>query len=161
MLRYRSATFLIRLYCPEVMVSVPAMIEVESGGDYRDITPVQAQVAEPDPKPAAAKKPAAKPKADANPAPAAKDVQEAEVVEEEVVEGAAPQPAAETENAQVDERFENTYRMIKNDFELCTADTIDEVLTLYESHFSEMESAAPELHKIIMAEVADIKASAG
>lgn len=37
MLRYRSATFLIRLYCPEVMVGVPSAIEHELG--MRDVTP--------------------------------------------------------------------------------------------------------------------------
>lgn len=39
MLRYRSATFLIRLYCPEVMVGVPAAIEVELG--MKDVTPTE------------------------------------------------------------------------------------------------------------------------
>ena len=38
MFRYRGATFLIRLYCPEVRVGVPSTVELE-GGDYRDITP--------------------------------------------------------------------------------------------------------------------------
>lgn len=38
MLRYRSATFLIRLYCPEVMVGVPATIELEAN-TMKDITP--------------------------------------------------------------------------------------------------------------------------
>ena len=37
MLRYRSATFLIRLYCPEVMVGVPSQVEIELG--MKDITP--------------------------------------------------------------------------------------------------------------------------
>ena len=37
MLRYRSATFLIRLYCPEVMVGVPAAIENELS--MKDVTP--------------------------------------------------------------------------------------------------------------------------
>lgn len=37
MLRYRSATFLIRLYCPEVMVGVPAAVEHELG--MRDVSP--------------------------------------------------------------------------------------------------------------------------
>ncbi|MFE3839196.1 hypothetical protein [Pseudogemmobacter sonorensis] len=37
MLRYRSAAFLIRLYCPEVMVGVPSVIELEM--EARDITP--------------------------------------------------------------------------------------------------------------------------
>lgn len=40
MLRYRSATFLIRLYCPEVMVGVPAAIEHEA--PMRDVTPQEA-----------------------------------------------------------------------------------------------------------------------
>lgn len=37
MLRYRSATFMIRLYCPEVMIGVPSTIELELG--MRDVTP--------------------------------------------------------------------------------------------------------------------------
>lgn len=37
MLRYRSAAFLIRLYCPEVMVGVPAAVEVEL--EAKDVTP--------------------------------------------------------------------------------------------------------------------------
>lgn len=37
MLRYRSAAFLIRLYCPEVMVGVPSAIEIEM--EAKDITP--------------------------------------------------------------------------------------------------------------------------
>lgn len=37
MLRYRSAAFLIRLYCPEVMIGIPMETEVEM--PMRDITP--------------------------------------------------------------------------------------------------------------------------
>lgn len=37
MLRYRSAAFLIRLYCPEVMIGVPAQVELEL--EARDVTP--------------------------------------------------------------------------------------------------------------------------
>lgn len=40
MLRYRSATFLIRLYCPEVMVGVPSQVEVEL--EMKDVTPEEA-----------------------------------------------------------------------------------------------------------------------
>jgi hypothetical protein len=40
MFRYRTAAFLIRLYCPEVMIGLPAQIEQElQTGDMRDITP--------------------------------------------------------------------------------------------------------------------------
>ena len=57
MLRYRSAVFLIRLYCPEVMVGVPAQIENElvSEPEMRDVTPMRHE--RPDAK--AVKKPAA------------------------------------------------------------------------------------------------------
>ncbi len=150
---------------PAAMVGVPAMIEVESGNDYRDITPVQARVAETEPKPAAAKKPAAKPKADAKPTPAAEDVQEAEVVEEEVVEDAtedeAPQPATETENTPDPSQFDALYDMIRGDLMQCGAGDVDEVINLYGDQVSQMEAAAPELHKKLMAEVAAIKAPAG
>ena len=37
MLRYRSAAFLIRLYCPEVMIGLPASAEIEDG--MRDVSP--------------------------------------------------------------------------------------------------------------------------
>jgi hypothetical protein len=42
MLRYRSAAFLIRLYAPEVMIGVPAQIELELDRDYKDVTPQEA-----------------------------------------------------------------------------------------------------------------------
>lgn len=38
MLRYRSATMLIRLYCPEVMVGVPSVVELDDS-QFRDVTP--------------------------------------------------------------------------------------------------------------------------
>ena len=41
MLRYRSAAALIRMYCPEVMIGIPAGIEVET--EMRDVTPSRAQ----------------------------------------------------------------------------------------------------------------------
>lgn len=37
MFRYRSAAFLIRFYCPEVMVGIPSQVEVEL--EARDVTP--------------------------------------------------------------------------------------------------------------------------
>lgn len=37
MLRYRSAAFLIRLYCPEVMIGIPAQVELEM--EVKDVTP--------------------------------------------------------------------------------------------------------------------------
>lgn len=42
MLRYRSAAFLIRLYCPEVMIGIPAAVEVEMSS-MRDVTPADGE----------------------------------------------------------------------------------------------------------------------
>lgn len=39
MLRYRSATALIRAYCPEVMIGMPPVNEVEDEAAMRDVTP--------------------------------------------------------------------------------------------------------------------------
>lgn len=44
MLRYRSAAALIRMYCPEVMIGIPAGIEVET--EMRDVTPSHAREVE-------------------------------------------------------------------------------------------------------------------
>jgi hypothetical protein len=49
MLRYRSATMLIRFYCPEVMLGIPAADEIEdqvAAGTMRDITPARGVPAE-------------------------------------------------------------------------------------------------------------------
>lgn len=59
MLRYRSATFLIRLYCPEVMIGVPAQVEVEmemkdvTPSDFADTVKTKAENSKPKPKPTA------------------------------------------------------------------------------------------------------------
>lgn len=45
MLRYRSAAFLIRLYCPEVMIGVPMQVENELA-TMRDISPDDAPIVE-------------------------------------------------------------------------------------------------------------------
>lgn len=72
MLRYRSATALIRAYCPEVMIGLPPANEVEDEQAMRDVTP-----AYPDPEPEQKIK---------TPVP---EVEDAETVEDE-----APKPSA-------------------------------------------------------------------
>jgi hypothetical protein len=46
MLRWRSATWLIRLYCPEVMMGMPTADELGGGGDFIDVTPPRPVLAE-------------------------------------------------------------------------------------------------------------------
>ena len=43
MLRYRSATMLIRLYCPEVMIGMPPTIELDDETGFKDVTPTETQ----------------------------------------------------------------------------------------------------------------------
>jgi hypothetical protein len=93
MLRWRSATMLIRLFCPEVMLGIPAADELEDvqAGQMRDVTParptrastrriMEAEAGDPTPAAAtveAAPEPAQE--AEAEPQPAIEDVsQEAE-----------------------------------------------------------------------------------
>lgn len=84
MLRYRTATALIRLYCPEVMVGVPPANELEdqqAAETMRDVTPK--------PPAAATVKPAAAPKPKPEPV-----VEEAEVVGPAGPSGPVAEPAA-------------------------------------------------------------------
>ncbi|MEM7045961.1 MAG: recombinase RecT, partial [Pseudomonadota bacterium] len=80
MLRYRSVTFLVRLYCPEVLLGLPTSDEVEDiNYAVRDITPGPEEAA---------------PVADA----ALDPVEEAEIIEQPTQRGkkASPGPAAES-----------------------------------------------------------------
>jgi len=121
MLRYRSAAFLIRLYCPEVMIGVPAQVELEL--EARDVTPTGgADVVEANEEaPIEAK---AEPVEDTAKAKTATDAAEAKAREQAKPNAAAAQAeeeakaAAATQNAKTDtpapdrERFENLYEMI-------------------------------------------------
>ena len=139
MLRYRSAAALIRLYCPEVMVGVPAQIEIETGSEMRDITPQGfSQAAQ---KEAAAEAPV-----------------EAEIVEED----AKPADAAELEGAreakaeEVDpEQFRGMLNMIIND--LNDAPSVDSVLDFYGQQVDELKAKAPTLHNELQAEIAKFR----
>lgn len=98
MLRYRSATALIRLYCPEVMVGIPPGVELEDEVGMRDVTPKGDLFGDPAPAkvaaPKKAEKPAAAPveqKPAAPTAPAAKVESEAE---QKPAGPASPAPAA-------------------------------------------------------------------
>lgn len=93
MLRYRSAAFLIRLYCPEVMIGIPAAVEVEMSS-MRDVTPSdgeEAAAATAEPTEAPKRRAAARPAA-----PATNDKPtepEAEIVEAEVQAETEEKPA--------------------------------------------------------------------
>ena len=146
MLRYRSATFLIRLYCPEVMVGVPAQIEVELGGEMRDVTPREFSHAEP-----------AEDDTDTN---ADADIIDADADVTDQSDDAADAAADTNEEdpkqsdagAMPDvEKFRGLLEMIKRD--LMDAPSVDDVLELYAAQIDQMKSNAPDLHKELLAEV--------
>lgn len=149
MLRYRSATFLIRLYCPEVMVGVPAQIEVELGNEMRDVTPREFSHAQP----ASAQAESSEPDeaeivtvADdgKSPDPVVDNVEPDEEKSDPVDEkpkGHAPDP----------EQFRALLDMIKRD--LLDAPSVDDVLELYATQIEQMKDSVPDLHKELMEEI--------
>jgi len=130
MLRYRSATFLIRLYCPEVMVGVPAQVEVEL--DMKDVTPADAldkyQTRQP-----------------AEPVAEAEVVPETEEEQQETAAETAPDP----------EQFQKLVDMIAND--LIDSSDLEGVLELYQDQIEKMEAAAPEAHMRLLETVAEFR----
>lgn len=166
MLRYRSAAFLIRLYCPEVMIGVPSAIEMEL--EARDVTPdggpttikatadapIEAK-AEPVEDPAKAQK-------DANDAAEAKarDAAEAERKRKEQAEAdrqrkaekqaeAESKAAASEQTAQTDapapdrERFENLYEMIAAEAQ--NGASAQEIEETYGPFIEQMKAHFPDL----------------
>lgn len=143
MLRYRSAAFLIRLYCPEVMIGVPAAVEVEMEA-MRDVTPADVVEAAPvkDPKPEAkrpdpeAAKEAPKPEPKEEPKDAADAIaaEAARVAKEREAKADAPGPDRG--------QFEALYNTIVNDLLEAPA---DEVRALYAAQIEAMASAFPNM----------------
>lgn len=144
MLRYRSATFLIRLYCPEVMVGVPATIEIEAN-QMKDITPDEeaaiyaerAAQADSTAEPADAEEMQGEPEQDtATP-------QEAKKPTEQKPDEPAPKgkekdeaPAAGEEHVAIKEQIEN---------DLADGAPADATRQFYGDQLDKMKSEAPEL----------------
>lgn len=163
MLRWRSATALIRLYAPEVMIGMPSQIELETG-DIRDITPREtAEAAAPGPVEDAP-----------DPGPMVEDAEEVaeETFESKPKPDPKPAPEPEPEKAQEDsaknttapgpdeERFTHLAESILRDIEDVAADNVDEVLSLYEVQIDQLAAAFPDLHRKVM-EAAEAKKKGG
>ena len=163
MLRYRSAAFLIRLYCPEVMVGVPAAVEHEL--EMKDVTPddipQQGNAAKSAPvaetgaveeiadavevkTPEQEKKPAKK---------AEKPVEQATMFED--------RPARERKKPEDDPlaRFKSLAHMVSGDL-LDGEIDIDTILKGYDERLSECKDKAPEIYAAIMQEVQDYRDAA-
>lgn len=149
MLRYRSAAFLIRLYCPEVMIGVPAAVEVEMEA-MRDVTPADVVEAAPDDEPKAeAKRPDTEPatvkenltpQTEAKEEPkAASDAIAAEAARVVKEREAKAQPA---KNAPDRFAFDALFNTIVNDLLEAPA---DDVRSLYADQIEAMAAAFPDM----------------
>lgn len=142
MLRYRSATFLIRLYCPEVMVGVPAQVEVELGmkdvtpADYADSTTTRYE--------------------DTAVEEAPETAVEAEIVDEKpkVKKAAEEKPEPQETNAKAEaesedevdrEQLQNLANSIMTDIE--DAPSSDAVRDFYAEQLETLKQQAPDIHQ--------------
>jgi hypothetical protein len=153
MFRYRTAAFLIRLYCPEVMIGLPMQIEQElESAEMRDVSPDDAPVVvankeAPIEATAQPVRPAAKPAAEpAKPAKAetvAPKPQEADPVQEEQTEG--PDLFGGQDDRQADEgQFRALLDMMIADLE---ASGPDEVESVYSVQVDQMRMSAPGCYR--------------
>lgn len=149
MFRYRSAAFLIRLYCPEVMIGLPAQIEQElQTGEMRDITPDDTPVVvstkdTPIEAKAESVKEAAKPAAQTNTrmseADEAKQKAEA-IVATEAKDKAAQGATAKTEHQPDESQFRGLLELMLSDLE---SSGPDETESVYAPQIEQMRAAAP------------------
>ena len=152
MLRWRSATALIRLYAPEVMVGMASQIELETG-EIRDVTP-----------------PSVKDVADFNPdpGPVIEDAEEAPIEEEKpepkkaaTKKAEKPKEEAKAEEAppsDEDNPFTSVAERIMDDM---LDGPVDGVLAMWEQELNQMEGAAPDLYKRVMDHAEQIQKSKG
>lgn len=148
MLRYRSAAALIRLYVPDVMVGVPAQIEVELDSVMKDVTPQDFRHAAP------AEKPAEKTVAPDD----AEIVQDSAPAADTADKKAEPKPETERQDAKKtaepepeqqkpadDGRFMGQFNAIMQDLQ--DAGSVDAVETFYQTTLEQIAREAPDLHK--------------
>ncbi|MCV6826030.1 MULTISPECIES: hypothetical protein [Halocynthiibacter] len=145
MLSYRSATSLIRLYCPEVMVGIPSTIEIDGG--MKDVTPDDSFHIEPTLK------------------KAAKNVEEAETIGDEgeakeeekadaPVVNEADEPEAEEEKAEdkpiSEDEIEWAFGAVEADL-TSSPEAKDEILKFHKGgHLALLKKHAPEKYKSLM-----------
>lgn len=153
MLRYRSATFLIRLYCPEVMVGVPAAIEHELAmkdvtPDYEPATVVETEA---DPAPHIEHREEQKAKFERKAEPEtveAAPVKEGDPKQADAFEG---RPSRRDMPKAADQRDHNaTYAKVTGD--MLDEAPIDYIAETYGERIAEMRAEAPQLFESLMAE---------
>lgn len=152
MMRYRTAAFLIRLYCPEVMIGLPAQIEQEL--EMRDITPADDLITTTEAAPAATQAPIeakAEPVKREEPKPAPKAEAAAPKQEAEPAK-AEPEPMQAEETAGADlaahQPDESQFRGL---LEMMLADLAqsgpEETESVYAPQIEQMRASAPACYR--------------
>ena len=155
MFRYRTAAFLIRLYCPEVMIGLPAQIEQElQTGEMRDITPDDTVVVATKDAPIEAKaepvKEAANPAAHTNArmpeADEAKQKAEAVVATEatQAKDNPAQGTTAKTEHQPDESQFRGLLELMLSDL---ASSGPDETESVYAPQIEQMRASAPDCYR--------------
>lgn len=150
MLRWRSATALIRLYAPEVMIGMQTQDELAAGQDMVDVTPRTEQATKPSTRAKAKPAPVVEDADTVAPEDSGPDVMEDE--QEPTEEDDAPAPAADaTESGPEREQWERRKDQILAD--LLDSQSPSGVREFYKTHLKKMEAEAPDLHAEIMAQM--------
>ena len=174
MLSYRSATMLIRLYCPEVMVGIPSVAEIDM--PMRDITPYDmgrpthstwrdpnAAVDEPahdadgmvlDDAPEPETKAETKPKAETKEEPKAKETPPKEDVKTDAPKNApADDNSGETsgDGPTATEAMMRLAEMVRTD--LGDGGRVSDIEEMYGAQIEAMAEQAPDLHAVLTAEI--------
>lgn len=141
MLRYRSATALIRLYCPQVMIGMPTTIELETS-DLRDVTPREPAQA----RPAAQKVAKAEPETVETTVEVV-DAETGEVTEEiSKTEAKAEDQKSAQEDAPTREALQNMAQSILDDLRAAKSrDDADEIMDFYAAVITKLTAHAPDL----------------
>lgn len=169
MLRYRSATFLIRLYCPEVMIGIPSQVEIEFD-TMRDVTPhdftpvSEERDRDPGditPKPKTEEKPKPEPEAtsDSKPEPEKAKEPDHDAETGEVLD--AP-PSEEGKVQEVLAKHGHLMDTIIADLtDASNSKEVDEIADLYGPQLTTMKAEAPDIYDRLLKEITAFRASHG
>lgn len=144
MLRYRSATALIRLYCPQVMIGMPTTIELETS-DMRDVTPREAAHAQAR---ATAQRTVKAETENLDTAVEVVDSETGEVTESTPAEAEGKPEAAEPDkqDAPSREALQNMAQSVLDDLRAAKSrDDADEILSFYAAVIAKLTAHAPDL----------------
>lgn len=169
MLRYRAATFLIRLYCPEVMLGYQTVEEIEDvrAAEAIDVTPPAAAGRPAEPETPKAAEPAPEAKAPEPPRGAAGRPQKGAISDPRPADETKPAPAEDIEEAEViqdddgpftpdslPKEWRSVWFQIVDDLRGAeTADTINGIVGIFSDQIDALQQISEAAHAAIEDEI--------